>query len=177
MDSAHFTRAEFGATGAPAEAQANLATVTFPRLEVFRAVLGAPMVTTSGYRSPALNEAVGGSDTSDHVNGLAWDGYVKGHGLPGVWSAWRDADRAGLLPPFDQVIFYPFTSGHIHIGFGSRGRRQWLLALSEGGYSGPTVGLLARAGFTDPGPAANTAAAFALALTAFLFLRTRKGTA
>lgn len=177
MNSAHFTLAEFGASGAPADVQANLATITFPRLEAFRAVLGAPMVTTSGYRSPAHNVAVGGSNTSDHVNGLAWDGYVTGHGLPAVWTAWRAADRAGLLPPFDQAIFYPFTTGHIHLGFGSRQRRQWLLALSEGGYSGPTVGLLERAGFTDPGPVANAAAGFAALLLAFLFLRARKGTA
>jgi hypothetical protein len=43
------------------------------RLEEVRALLQAPMVVSSGYRSPAVNDAVGGSATSQHRFGLAAD--------------------------------------------------------------------------------------------------------
>ena len=45
-------------------------------LERCRAILNKPMVVTSGYRSPKVNSAVGGSKTSDHMKGLAADFVV-----------------------------------------------------------------------------------------------------
>ena len=42
-------------------------------LEEIRAVLGVPMAVTSGFRNPALNRAVGGSQTSGHTLGLCAD--------------------------------------------------------------------------------------------------------
>lgn len=47
-------------------------------LERCRAVLGAPMVITSGYRNPEVNAAVGGSQHSAHMRGLAADFKVPG---------------------------------------------------------------------------------------------------
>lgn len=41
--------------------------------EPIRAHLGRPIKINSGYRSPALNRAVGGSKTSQHVKGEAMD--------------------------------------------------------------------------------------------------------
>ena len=35
--------------------------------------MGAPIIITSGYRSPFLNKAVGGVATSQHLNGEAAD--------------------------------------------------------------------------------------------------------
>src|SRR5690606_6364327 len=49
-------------------------------LEQLRAVLGHPIHITSGYRSPALNKAVGGSATSSHSEGLAADFHCPGFG-------------------------------------------------------------------------------------------------
>ena len=37
-----------------------------------------PIVVTSGYRSPAVNKAIGGSTTSDHCHGYAADFEVLG---------------------------------------------------------------------------------------------------
>ena len=37
-----------------------------------------PVVVTSGYRSPAVNKAIGGSTTSDHCKGYAADFEVLG---------------------------------------------------------------------------------------------------
>jgi len=46
-------------------------------LQKVRSKLGVVMVT-SGYRSPELNKAIGGSVTSDHCKGLAADFEVVG---------------------------------------------------------------------------------------------------
>lgn len=46
--------------------------------ERLRTVLGVPMIVTSGVRCPALNRAVGGSSTSQHVVGEAIDFRPKG---------------------------------------------------------------------------------------------------
>ena len=42
-------------------------------LEEIRAVLGVPLMVTSGFRNNALNKAVGGSPTSGHAKGLCAD--------------------------------------------------------------------------------------------------------
>jgi hypothetical protein len=47
-------------------------------LEPLRTALGRPVVITSGYRSAALNRAVGGSKTSHHMQGRAADITVPG---------------------------------------------------------------------------------------------------
>ena len=42
-------------------------------LDPLREAYGKPIIVTSGYRCPALNKAVGGSLTSDHMKGCAAD--------------------------------------------------------------------------------------------------------
>ena len=42
-------------------------------LDPLREKYGKPIIVTSGYRCPALNKAVGGSATSDHMIGCAAD--------------------------------------------------------------------------------------------------------
>jgi zinc D-Ala-D-Ala carboxypeptidase len=41
-----------------------------------------PVTITSGYRSPAVNAAVGGSSTSAHMSGLAADFIIPAYGDP-----------------------------------------------------------------------------------------------
>lgn len=68
-------------------------------LEPLRSYVGAPIIVSSGYRSPAVNQAVGGSKSSAHMFGLAVDIVV-----PGV-SVREVCRRASLLrPQFDQII-------------------------------------------------------------------------
>ena len=45
-------------------------------LEPARAILNIPLIITSGYRCPALNKEVGGSEKSQHLNGTAADFVV-----------------------------------------------------------------------------------------------------
>jgi hypothetical protein len=52
-------------------------------MELVRDMLGGkPILVTSGYRSPKVNAAVGGSKTSKHMEGLACDFICPGYGTP-----------------------------------------------------------------------------------------------
>lgn len=51
-------------------------------LERVRSHLQAPVVVTSGYRGPAVNKAVGGATSSDHLSGQAADVVAPKYGTP-----------------------------------------------------------------------------------------------
>lgn len=73
-------------------------------LDPLREAWGAPLVVSSGYRCPELNEAVGGSETSAHLAGWAAD-LVPGDGrgvqeLVNFAVEWLTATAL----PFDQLI-------------------------------------------------------------------------
>lgn len=55
---------------------------TAEMLERIRATLGCPVIVTSGFRSQAVNRAVGGVSTSDHSQGHAADFVAPGFGTP-----------------------------------------------------------------------------------------------
>jgi zinc D-Ala-D-Ala carboxypeptidase len=70
-------------------------------LQEVRAFLGnKSILVSSGYRSPELNQAVGGSATSDHCKGLAADFICPSYGSP------NDIVRAIASSnlPYKQVI-------------------------------------------------------------------------
>jgi putative chitinase len=97
-------------------------------LEPARAKFG-PVTINSSYRAPAVNKAVGGSKTSQHVNGQAIDFEVKGVDNKTV------ADWVADNLEFDQVIleFYSAgdkNSGWVHASIKKEGgnRRQRMIA-------------------------------------------------
>lgn len=62
-------------------------------LDEVRELLGHPVIITSGYRSEALNRAIGGVKTSDHIKGLAADFICPRYGPPAmVCKAIRDSE-------------------------------------------------------------------------------------
>lgn len=70
-------------------------------LEPARAALGRPLRITSGYRAEALNTAVGGSPTSQHLLAQAADVTCA---IPSDLFDWlRTAQPRGI----GQVIYYP----------------------------------------------------------------------
>tara|TARA_R110002167_G_scaffold350248_1_gene562412 strand:+ start:2063 stop:2542 length:480 start_codon:yes stop_codon:yes gene_type:complete len=56
--------------------------VTADKAQEFRDLLGFPMTTTSFYRSPIVNKAVGGQHDSQHLDGEAGDFICPGFGTP-----------------------------------------------------------------------------------------------
>lgn len=56
----------------------NLTMLAIEVLQPIRDFYGKPVIVTSGYRSPALNTLVGGSNTSHHTLGMAADIEVVG---------------------------------------------------------------------------------------------------
>lgn len=88
-------------------------------LEPVRFRLGCPVMISSGYRCPRLNVAVGGSDTSDHLYGLAADIYFDD--FADKWHEVLVLLVCSLWIPFDQLIIY---RNFLHIGIGHAMRRQ-----------------------------------------------------
>jgi len=72
---------------------------TAHRMETIRAILGHPIIVTSGYRSPAVNKIVGGSECSAHMEARAVDFICPAFGSPrAVCGVLKGAAR------FDQLI-------------------------------------------------------------------------
>lgn len=134
--SPHFTRDEFvfsqtaarlGIANDPGPAEVRALTVTAQGLELVRAALGgAPVLISSGYRSPALNAAVHGAVGSQHLLGEAVDFTAPTVGTPAeVMSHIVNSDI-----PYDQVILE--FGRWVHISFSDRNRRQALIVDSMG---------------------------------------------
>lgn len=75
------------------------------------------IIVNSGFRSPVVNTGVGGSPTSDHLNGHAVDIQVINNKST-IYTA-RQIIKMGLN--YDQIIIY---STFIHISFAPRMRKQ-----------------------------------------------------
>lgn len=67
----YFTPAEFNIDGMPVFD--NMNSDLLLQLDIARDIAGVPMVINSSYRTPEKNAAVGGSETSSHLKGLAVD--------------------------------------------------------------------------------------------------------
>lgn len=99
------------------------------RMEEVRTLLGgAPIIVTSGYRSPLVNKIVGGSITSAHMSGRAVDFIAPSFGTPlEIAKAISASDIA-----FDQLIWEEET--WVHISFDPKMRREVLTKRKHGGY-------------------------------------------
>ena len=90
-------------------------------MEQVRALLGGPIRITSGYRSPALNAAIGGSKNSAHMSGFAAD-FV----CPSFGSALEIVKAIAVSNiNFDQCIQ---EGTWVHISFDPAMRREVLTA-------------------------------------------------
>lgn len=94
--------------------------LTAVKLEEIRRIIGnVPIIITSGYRSSPVNIGVGGSKTSDHVNGLAVDFVVPS--IPLVCNVVKAIKESTHI--YDQLILY---NTFIHIGYGPKMRLQFI---------------------------------------------------
>lgn len=103
-----------------------------------------PTIINSGYRSPALNEAVGGSSKSQHCKGEAVD--IEVPGVPNVELAEYIRDNLD----FDQLILEFYVpgiddSGWVHVSYKADGdnRGSVLTAMREDGKTNYYEGLYA----------------------------------
>lgn len=89
------------------------------KMEEARAILGVPLRVSYGYRSPALNQACGGSMTSDHMYARAVDfnpvGAGRSESFQKLWS------HPSFMAGVDQLIL---ERGCIHLGMGPRRRQE-----------------------------------------------------
>ncbi|MGQ3053738.1 MAG: D-Ala-D-Ala carboxypeptidase family metallohydrolase [Roseateles sp.] len=137
--STHFSLAEFIRSDTaqkyrldntpPAEIQARLQR-TAELMEAVRELLGGRSIRiNSGYRGPAVNQAVGGVNSSAHTQGWAVDFVCPDFGPP--YEVCRKLADSGLL--FDQLIHE--YGRWTHLSFAPTMRRQALsIASAAQGY-------------------------------------------
>jgi hypothetical protein len=98
---------------------------TAATMEAIRALLGAmPINVHSGYRSPPVNRAVGGVDSSAHCQGLACDFVCPAFGAP------LETARTLLSSAieYDQLIL---EYGWVHVGLAQAGMLSRREALTK----------------------------------------------
>jgi len=147
--SPHITLAEMTRTSVkadntpPPEVVENMRALCVTVLEPLRVALGRPLRINSGYRSAAVNKAVGGSNTSQHNAGEAAD--IEFDGFPNIALAKK---IVAMKLPFDQLICEFLVlgdpnGGWIHVSHKRSGKQrgQLLTASRAGGKTVYTAGL------------------------------------
>lgn len=89
-------------------------------LNPLRAMIGRPIIITSGYRSQRVNELVGGSKTSQHLTGKAADFHVQGYTQQQMNLVYQ---MIQWCLDYDQLIFYP-SKNIIHVSWNGNKNRQ-----------------------------------------------------
>jgi len=112
--------ARLGLDNTPAPEMVDALKRTAQLLEEVRALLGKPVLVSSGYRAPAVNRAVGGAANSAHMLGCAADFSCPAYGSP--LDICRAIARSDIA--FDQVI-HEFRAW-VHIAWAPSPRRQVL---------------------------------------------------
>ena len=111
-------------------------------LQPVREHFGKPVNINSGYRSPELNSAIGGSKTSDHCKGMAADIEIRGidNGDIAEWIQ-ENCD-------FRQLILEFYTpgvgdSGWVHVSYNEDDNiKKVMTALKEDGRTVYKLGLI-----------------------------------
>lgn len=90
-------------------------------LEPARLAFCAPIYITSGYRCTALNKAVGGKPTSQHLRGEAADLQVRG--VENLRKLYKFIKDHGV---FDQLLYESNKAGAkwIHVSYKASGNRR-----------------------------------------------------
>lgn len=98
----------------------NIKALVLNVLDPLRAMIGRPIIITSGYRSKRVNELVGGSIFSQHMSGKAADIHVQGYTPEQMEMVYRTIQ---MYYDFDQLILYPYKN-IIHISWNGDKNRQ-----------------------------------------------------
>lgn len=118
-----------GISNAPTPAHLeNITRLLAPGMQRVRDLLRVPVLISSGYRSLALNRAVGGSATSQHCEGLAADFTAPAFGSPRRICEHILANASEIR--FDQLIY---EGTWVHISFVAAAPRHEVLTAHFGG--------------------------------------------
>ena len=124
------TAARKGLNNQPAAGSKELSNLTRLAgvLEQVRSLVGRPVVVTSGYRSKAVNKAIGGSVSSAHMSGLAAD--INCPGLTPKQIC-QKIEASGIQ--YDQLILeFPDNGGWCHLGLSEGAPRRQELTIRKG---------------------------------------------
>jgi hypothetical protein len=101
-------------------------------LEYIRTLIRAPIIISSGYRSPDVNQVVGGAASSQHIKGEAADITAPAYGTP--YQLMTRIVNSNI--DYDQCIleYYNHTTGTgwVHVSFSDKPRKQALVIDSMG---------------------------------------------
>jgi zinc D-Ala-D-Ala carboxypeptidase len=126
------TAARMGINNVPSVSSKEYANIqrTAETMEKVRVILGGyPILISSGYRSPQVNAAVGGSKSSAHMHGLAVDFTSPGFGTPFAICKTLEPHMAEL--GIDQLI-YEFKTW-VHLGLSDGKPRNMALTIDNSG--------------------------------------------
>lgn len=120
----------------PQKAINNLKLLATKVFEPIRLHFGVPIFVSNGYRCPALNKAIGGSSSSQHMQAEALDLDMDGRGTNVTNAMIFNYIKDNLI--FDQLIWEFGTSTNpdwVHVSYESEGaqRKQILRAVKENG--------------------------------------------
>lgn len=114
----------------------NIRNLLIPGMQSVRDCLGEPVFITSGYRSPEVNRAVGGSVNSQHTRGLAADFKCHAFGSPRTICKYIMQHSTNVR--YDQLI----QEGQwVHISFAPNPRGEVLTAHFSAGGTTYTPGI------------------------------------
>jgi zinc D-Ala-D-Ala carboxypeptidase len=101
-------------------------------MEKVRTLLGdKPILISSGYRSPKVNAAVGGSKNSAHMSGLAVDFSCPGFGTPYMICKTLEPHMQEL--GIDQLINEFPPNGWVHLGLSPGAPRHMAMTIDNRG--------------------------------------------
>lgn len=136
------TAAKRGIDNTPNEQhKKNLIEATKNLFQPTRDALCHPIIVSSGYRSPALNRAVGGSATSAHSHGFAIDFTCPGFGNTRKIAEFLVKYFKENKIKYDQIILeFPDSSGSwIHLGYKNGAGQQRCQVLTAKRINGKTT--------------------------------------
>lgn len=89
-------------------------------LDPIRDKFCAPVIITSGYRCPRVNNLVGGANNSQHMSGCAADFHIKGFTYLMMRQVFLNVYDT---MEFDQLIYYR-SKNIIHVSYVENGNRH-----------------------------------------------------
>ena len=116
----------------PLYAVINLTYLVSCVLDPLRERLGKPILINSGYRCPALNDAVGGVDNSNHLIGCAADLFIPNSVY--VQDIVKILDSRDFVPYLDELLFERTSSSYwIHVSHKHFGENRGIVNLNYKG--------------------------------------------